>query len=104
MNPSPISQAPCNRVLGLFPPLAGICRFATQTRVREEALALIHHCKSIECGVFIQDELIVAFYVFSLPGAPFSTKMLSLRISHRYIICECLCCLIFIFAEVSKSD
>lgn len=56
------------------------------------------------CGVFIQDELIVVFYVFSLPGALFSTKMLSLCISHRYIICECFCRLIFIFTELSKWD
>lgn len=50
MNCSAISQAACNRVLDLFPPLAGIWRFATQTREWAEVFALIHHSKSIGFG------------------------------------------------------
>lgn len=38
-NRSPVFQAPYNMVLDLFPPLAGIWRFATQTSEREEAFA-----------------------------------------------------------------
>lgn len=56
----------------------------------------------MESGVSIQDELIVAFYAFSLPGAKFS-KMLSPCILYRGIICECVC-LILIFAEVLELD
>lgn len=58
MSHSPISQAPCNRVLDLFPPLAEIWRFATQTREWEEAFALIHHSKSIGC----RGECVLSFH------------------------------------------
>lgn len=50
MNCSVTSQAPCNRLLDRFPPLAGIWRFATQTREWAEAFAPIHHSKSVGFG------------------------------------------------------
>lgn len=103
---SPISQAACNKVLGLLPPLAGIWRFATQTSAREEALPLIHHCKSMECGVFFSPSRMNSLLPFMYSLCP-EPRFLLRRYHcafHTDTLSEFLCHLIFIFAEVSWLD
>ena len=107
MKRSPISQAPCNRVLDLFPPLAGIWRFATQTSERRKPLVSFTTPNLLGVG-----ERVLSLYqgwvhccpMYSLCPEPRFLRRCYHCAFHTDTLSECLCCLIFIFAEVSKSD